>query len=142
MTLAIVNCYVGENSGFPSHRPPIIEVVTKLLEATIKELQKPTNFAWMLNQKIDKEVEEAQMKRETELANGNESYEGEKEHCIRERNIDRLHEKMNEAIDKRKHRLAYAVKTKDTSTQWGLIAAGVAEGVIECFEFEGKEATR
>ena len=85
LTPAIVNCYVDENSDFPTHRPLIIEVVTKLLEATIKELQKPTNFAWMLNQKIDKEVEEAQMKRETELANGNESYEGEKEHCIRKR---------------------------------------------------------
>ena len=42
----------------------------------------------------------------------------------------------------KKHRLAYAVKIKDTSTQWDLIAAGVEEGVIECFELEGKEATR
>ena len=49
---------------------------------------------------------------------------------------------MNEAIDKRKHRLAYAVKTKDTSTRWDLIAAGVEEGVIDCFELEGKEATK
>ena len=65
-----------------------------------------------------------------------------KEHCIRKRNIDYLHEKIDEAIDKRKHRLAYAVKTKDTSTQWDLIAAGVEEGVIRCFELEGKEATR
>ena len=54
MTPAIANCYVDENSNYPTHIPLIIEVVTKLLEATIKELQKPTNFAWMLNQKIDK----------------------------------------------------------------------------------------
>ena len=49
---------------------------------------------------------------------------------------------MNEAIDKRKHRLAYAVSTKDTITQWDLIAAGVEEGVIDYFELEGKEATK
>jgi tRNA threonylcarbamoyladenosine modification (KEOPS) complex Pcc1 subunit len=49
---------------------------------------------------------------------------------------------MDEAIKKKKHRLAYAVKIKDTSTQWDLIAAGVEEGVIECFELEGKEATK
>ena len=105
MTPAIVNCYVDENNDYPTHRPLIIEVVTKLLEATTKELQKRTNFAWMLNQKIDKEVEEAQMKREKELANGNEHFEVEKEHCIRKRKNDYLHEKMDEAIDKRKHRL-------------------------------------
>ena len=63
LTPAIVNCYVDENSDYPAHRPLIIEVATKLLEATIKELQKPTNFAWMRNQKIDKEVEEAQTKK-------------------------------------------------------------------------------
>ena len=61
MTPAIVNCYVDENSDYPTHKPLIIEVVTKLLEVTIKELQKPTNFATMLNQKIDKEVGEAQL---------------------------------------------------------------------------------
>ena len=51
MTPAIISCYVDENSDFPTDRPLIIEVVTKLLEATFKELHKPTNFAWMLNQK-------------------------------------------------------------------------------------------
>ena len=74
--------------------------MTKLLEATTKELQKPTNFVCMLNQKIDKEVEEAQKKREEELANGNEHFEGEKEYNIRKRNIDHLHGKMDEAIEK------------------------------------------
>ena len=34
------------------------------------------------------------------------------------------------------------MKTEDTSTQWDLIVAGVEEGVIECFELEGKEATK
>ena len=43
---------------------------------------------------------------------------------------------------KREHRLAYAVTIKGTSTQWDLIVAGVEEGVIDCFELEGKEATK
>ena len=50
MTPAIISCYVDENSDFPTHRPLIIEVVTKFLESTFKELKKPANFAWMLNQ--------------------------------------------------------------------------------------------
>jgi hypothetical protein len=78
MTPAIANCYVDENSDFPTHRPLIIEVVTKLVEARSKELQNPINFAWMLSHKIDKEVEEAQIKKEEELANGNDKYQDEK----------------------------------------------------------------
>ena len=66
MTPAIISCYVDENNDFPTHRPLIIEVVSKLLEATVKEVQKPTNFAWMLNQKIEKEVLEAIIKLEEE----------------------------------------------------------------------------
>ena len=49
---------------------------------------------------------------------------------------------MDEAIGKRKHRLAYVAMTKDTSTQWDIIAAGVEEGFIIFFELEGKEATK
>lgn len=49
---------------------------------------------------------------------------------------------MDEAIEKKKHRLAYAVNIKDTSSQWDLIVAGVEEGVIDCFGLEGKEATK
>ena len=64
LTLAITSCYVDDNSDYPTHRPLIIEVLTKLLETTSRELKKPTNFAWMLNQKIDKEVEDASEERE------------------------------------------------------------------------------
>ena len=45
-------------------------------------------------------------------------------------------------MEKREHVLNYAVKLKDTSMQWDLIAAGVEEGVIEFFKLEGKEATK
>ena len=59
MTPAITSCYVDDNSDYPTHRPLIIEVLTKLLEATSRELKKPTTFAWMFNQKFEKEVEDA-----------------------------------------------------------------------------------
>ena len=52
-------------SDYPTHRPLVIEVVSKMLEATVKELQKPTNFAWVLNQQIEKEVENAMLEKKT-----------------------------------------------------------------------------
>ena len=82
------------------------------------------------------------MKREEEKANGNENYEGEQEHIIRQRNIEALHREMDQAVEKRKHRLDYAVKLRDTNTQWDLIAAAVEEGVVGFFKLQGKEATK
>ena len=62
---------------------------------------------------------------EKEKASGNDSFEGEQEYSIRKRNLDALHQEMNLVIEKRKHRLIYVVKLKDTDMQWDLIAAGV-----------------
>ena len=142
LTPAATSCYVDDNSDYPTHRPLIIEMVTKLLESTSRELRKPTIFAKMLDRKIEQEVEEANAKQEMERANGNENFEGEKEHALRKRNMETLHRGMNLAIEKRKHRLSYAVKTRDTDRQWDLIAAGVEEGVIEFFKLQGSEATK
>jgi len=96
----------------------------------------------MLNQKIQKEVEEAHLKWEEDKAKGNESFQGEQEHSIRKRNLDSLHKAIDTAIEKKKHRLSYAVRIRDTSMQWDLIVAAVEEGVIEFFELKGKEATK
>ena len=90
----------------------------------------------MLNQKIEEEIEEAAVKREEERENGNDNFEGEKEHSIRKKNIEALHREMDQAVDKRKHRLDYAVKLRDTNTQWDLIAAAVEEGVIAFFKLQ------
>ena len=142
MTPAITKCYVDDYSDFPIHKPLIIEIMTKLLENTSRELKKPTNFASMLNQKIDEEAEEVAVKLEENKAIGNDTYEAEKEHSIRHINIEGLHQAMDQAIDKRKHRLDYAALQRDTDTQWDLIAAGVEEGVIDFFKLQGKEATK
>ena len=79
----------------------------------------------MLNQKIEEEVEEAHLKREEEKTKGNEDFEGEQEYSIRKRNLDSFQKEMDIAMKKREHRLKHAVKLKDTSMQWDLIAAGV-----------------
>ena len=49
---------------------------------------------------------------------------------------------MDDALERREHRLKHAVKIKDTSMQWDLIAAVVEEAVIEFFKLEGKEAKK
>ena len=46
----------------------------------------------MLNLKIEEGVEKAQTKKDEEVANGNNNFQGEKEHDIRQRNVNRLHE--------------------------------------------------
>ena len=142
MTPAIARCMVDDNSDYPTYLPLTIEIITKLLETTSKELKKPTNFAWMFNQKIEKQVEETQAKREEEKAKGNDDFKGEQEHSIRKRGLDSLHKAIDTAIGKKKHRLSYAVRQRDTSMQWDLIVAAVEEGVIEFFELKGKEATK
>ena len=45
MTPAISKCYVDDSNDYPTHRPLVVEVITKTLEAMVKELQKPTNCA-------------------------------------------------------------------------------------------------
>ena len=85
LTPAVMSCYVDENSDYPTHRPLIIEIVTKLLENTSRELKKPTNFAKLLERRIEQQVEEADAKQEVERANGNDDYKGEKEHDIRKK---------------------------------------------------------
>ena len=117
MTPAITNCFVDEDSDYPTHRPLVIEVVTKMLEATVKELQKPTNFAWLLNHKIEKEVEKEMVKKGEEKQKGNDKYEGKQEFTIRKKNLEILHKEMDEAMEKRKHRIRYAVSQRDTSMQ-------------------------
>ena len=55
----------------------------------------------MLNQQIEMEVEEAHLKREEEMANGNENFEGEQEQSIRRGKLDQLKMNMDEAMGKK-----------------------------------------
>ena len=41
---------------------------------------------------------------------------------------------MGDALERREHRLKHAVKVKDTSMQWDLIAAAAEEAAIKFFK--------
>ena len=77
MTPAIVKCFVDESSDYPTHRPLCIEVPTRMLEANVKELQRPINFASMFEQRIEAELETAVKKKEDEILKGNDAFQGE-----------------------------------------------------------------
>ena len=85
MTPAIVKCYVDDSSDYPTHRPLVIEVLTRMLEVTVKELQQTANFARLFNQRVEEEAEKAAMKKEEETQKGNDKFEGEQEFTIRKR---------------------------------------------------------
>ena len=75
MAPAIVKCYGDEDSDYPTHRPLCIEVLTRLLEVNVKELQTPTNFANMLEQKIEAELDREAKIRDEEILKGNDTYQ-------------------------------------------------------------------
>ena len=54
----------------------------------------------MLNQQIEKEVEEAQLKREEEKAKGNDDFEGGTRVQHQKRNLDSLQKEMDSAMEK------------------------------------------
>ena len=56
LTPAITSCRVDNDADYPTHRPIIIEVETKKLETETKQLQQPTNFAMMFEDKVQEEV--------------------------------------------------------------------------------------
>ena len=85
MTPATAICHVDESSGYPTHGPLCIEVLTKLLEFNVKELRKPTNFASTMEQRIEDELDKVAKKRDEESQKGNDAYKGEHEHEIRKK---------------------------------------------------------
>ena len=52
-----------DSSDYPTHRPLVIEVLTRMLEVTVKELQKTTNVARLFNQRVEEEVEKTAMEK-------------------------------------------------------------------------------
>ena len=63
---------------------------------------------------------------------------GEQKHDNRKRNREELRKAIDDQLTRREHSLKHAVKTKDTSMQWDLIAAAVETAVIKVFNL-GKE---
>ena len=73
-------------------------------------------------------------KKEDEIQKGNEAFQGEQEYAIRKRSREELHKEIDDQLGRREHRLKHAVKIKDTSMQWDLVAAAVEAAVIKVFK--------
>ena len=142
LTPAITHCEVDQPGDYPTHCPLIIEVETNKLEQITRELQRPTNFAKLLEDKIQEEVQQEETKASEEEEKGNTHYEQTDDHSIRKKNMEQLHKLMDEQHDKRKYRLQHAVEAKDTNTQWDLIAAIAEEANIDFHNLQGREATK
>ena len=82
MTPAIVTFHVDESSDYPTHRPLCIEILTKLFEFNVKELRRPTNFASLMEQRIEEELDKEANKRDEEILKRNDAYKGEQEHDV------------------------------------------------------------
>ena len=71
------------------------------MDKTTSVLVRPTNFADLFEEKVQKEVQEAEAKLETDKANTEErKKKGFDEHAIRKRNEEQLHELMDRQIEK------------------------------------------
>ena len=64
--------------------------------------------------------------------------QGNKSTMFGKRNREELHKAIDDQLARRGHSLKHAVKIKDTSMQWDLIAAAVEAAVINVFNL-GKE---
>ena len=61
LTPSIKQCWVEEAGGFPTHRPLLIEIYVKTMLRTTNQLIKPTNFAELFEEKVQKELAEAEV---------------------------------------------------------------------------------
>jgi hypothetical protein len=65
LTPAVISCAVDQSGDLPTHRSLFIEINTEELEKTTRELQKPTNFAKLFEEKVQEEI--AKGRQETKL---------------------------------------------------------------------------
>ena len=91
--------------------------------------------------KAKPEVEEG-TNGETTQAGGNAiKKRGVDENAIRMQTTKELHDEMDKQAAKRIRRFRDAAMRKDTTTQWGLVAASVEEASINYHELTGRDAT-
>ena len=109
----------------------------------MNQLIKPTNFAELFEEKVQKEVAEAEVKlQQSQKANSQNEGEakvktkGVDENHIRKRNQDELHALMDEQIKKRQHRIKLAQNQRNTTRQWDLVAAAVEQANIDFHKLE------
>ena len=143
LTPAITSCVVDQSGDFPTHRSLLIEINTVELENVTRQLQRPTNFAKLFEDKVQEETKKAEEEAVKKASEDNDDeVKGVDQHAIRKSHLNELHTQMGKQINNRFSRLRLAVMTKETTRQWDLIAAAVEEAIIAFFELTERAAKK
>ena len=126
-----------------------IEIDAKRMQRKTNQLTKPTNFAELFEEKVQREIAEAEVnlqhQQEGEAHSDGKRKEkpkGVDENQIRRKNQRELHALMDEQIKKRQHRIKLAQSQRNTTRQWDLVAAAVEQANIEFHKLDGAEAKK
>ena len=133
---------VINKGNFPTHRPIRIRVATAQLKTVTNQLRRPTNYATLFQEKVEKERKAKQETMDAEAKAKNEEAKKVDENEIRKINLDKLHALMDKHLNEREHRIKKAVAQRNTTMQWDLIAAAVEAANIEFHGLTGKEAAK
>ena len=82
------------------------------METKVKRLVKPTDFAKLFKEKVDKEVEQQQEDDDNKCKEEGKEPKTVDVNAVRSRNLEALHVAMDEACEKRKYRLQFAAAKK------------------------------
>ena len=148
---AITACKVDQCGDSPTHRPLFIEANVEKMETVTRKLQKTTDYAKLLEDKIQGRVQEAKAKAEAEEeAHGGKAQGGGKatkktgadENAIRKQTTKELHDERDKQVARRACRFRDAAMREDTTTQWDLVPASVEEANIHYHEVIGRDAIK
>ena len=144
MTPAVEEAEVDNTSGYPTHRPFAIKINIKKIRKQTKRLRKPTNFAELFEDKVQRKVSEAKEKAESGQNDdgANEKGKDANENEVRREMLQELRKLMDAAIERGKARLHLAAHDRNTGLQWDLITAAVEQANIEFHGLKGKEAKK
>ena len=142
LTPAVLGFEVINDANFPTQRPIRIKVASAKLKSVTNQLRRPTNFATLFQEKVDKEIKAKQETMDAEAKEKHEEPKKADDNAIRKNNLEQLHALMDKHINNREFRLKKAVCLRDTTTQWDLIAAAAEDANIEFHGLTGKDAAK
>ena len=144
LTPCVESCRVDQSDTFPTHRPLMVEINTKKLSRQMRSLIKPTNFATMFEDSVQKLIKEArgQIEKDNEAKPQGEDEKTVDENAIRQSSLRTLHRLMDQQIQERHYRLKHAQAVRKTEQQWDLIAAAVEQAVIDFYQLKDAEAKK
>ena len=142
LTPAIKHFSVEQNANYPTHKPIRIKVATSELKTVTNQLRKPTNYATLFQEKLDKDLAAKKDEAEREAKENNEEPKKVDINAVRKEHTQRLHNLMDKHLEKRKHRLQASAENKNTTRQCDLIAVATEDANIEYRQLTGIEAKK